>query len=443
VGTLRASTSGGNDVASGEGGLGTGAATSEPLLFRGGSEDDQLTGGEDVDFLAGDDGNDTIRGGNGDDRGLDGGPGNDTIDGQGGAGDVARYFDAASGVTVDLGQTSAQNTGGDGFDTLANLEHIEGSFHADVLSGNDGMNTIRGWLGADTLDGRGGNDTLDGGDATIGEPSPDTAIYASAASGVTVDLDAAEATGGGGTDSLVDIQNVTGSDFEDVLTGNAEENLLVGGEGPDTLTGGAGGDDVRGEGGEDELMLRDDTRDVANCGAEADNVTADAFGVDAIDANCETIDYLGGIPTPSPGGGGTGTPAPSTDGGVDTGGDAGTGLPSNTFTIARIARSRRTGGATLTLNLPGAGVVRVVATAKVPARLLRSRAARRIIVFRKNVSVTRPGVTKLALKPSRAAKRVMRRMGKLRVRLVVTYAPTGGAPSTQRRTLTLKLRRRR
>jgi hypothetical protein len=430
---------GGNDVASGEGGLGTGAAYAAPLLFRGGDDNDQLTGGEVVDFLAGDSGNDMLRGGDGDDRGLDGGPGDDTVDGQGGTGDVGRYFGAPAGVTVDLGQTGPQNTGGDGTDTLSNLEHLEGSFYDDVLTGDDGPNQIRASLGADTLDGRGGNDYLDGGEL-IAPSDPDTATYASAASGVTADLAAGQAEGGGGTDTLVDVQNLIGSDFADALTGNAEENVLTGGEGPDILTGGAGGDDVRGEGGFDGLRLRDGTRDTGDCGPEADSVTADAFGVDAIAPNCETIDYLGGLPPASPE---SGSDTPGNGGSPAESAPSGTDIPSNVFRIARIRPSRRTGGATIVMNLPGPGVVKAVATASVPARLLRTRAAIRITAARKKLTVAQGGKTRLSLRPTRAARRALARKRKLRVRLVLTYTPTGGTPSTQRRAVTLKLRRRR
>ena len=63
--------------------------------------------------------------------------------------------------------------------------------------------------GADTLMGRGGDDILDGG----GSPA-DTASYAEAASGVTVDLGiAGPQNTGEGFDTLIGIENLTGSAF--------------------------------------------------------------------------------------------------------------------------------------------------------------------------------------------------------------------------------------
>ena len=66
----------------------------------------------------------------------------------------------------------------------------------------------------------------------------DTASYADAASGVTVSLalhGSAQDTGGAGTDTLVNIENLTGSAFDDTLTGDAGANVLSGLDGDDTL----------------------------------------------------------------------------------------------------------------------------------------------------------------------------------------------------------------
>ncbi|PPD51270.1 MAG: hypothetical protein CTY16_00130 [Methylobacter sp.] len=79
----------------------------------------------------------------------------------------------------------------------------------------------------------------------------DTVSYKDAGSAVTVVLDAvgtlstaatAQDTGGAGTDKLVNIENLTGSNYNDTLTGNAGANKLDGGLGIDTLIGGNGND---------------------------------------------------------------------------------------------------------------------------------------------------------------------------------------------------------
>ena len=69
-----------------------------------------------------------------------------------------------------------------------------------------------------------GNDILDGG---VG--SMDWAYYNSASAGVTANLATGLATGGAGSDTLTGIENLLGSNYNDVLTGNALANTLSGG----------------------------------------------------------------------------------------------------------------------------------------------------------------------------------------------------------------------
>ncbi|HDS5129712.1 TPA: Ig-like domain-containing protein [Enterobacter hormaechei subsp. xiangfangensis] len=91
--------------------------------------------------------------------------------------DVVGYRNATSGVTVDLGRSTAQSTG---FDTatLVNIEGINGSDYDDVITGNSGDNQFEG---------RGGNDTFN-----IGSGGHDTLLYKL--------INASDATGGNGSD---------------------------------------------------------------------------------------------------------------------------------------------------------------------------------------------------------------------------------------------------
>ena len=57
--------------------------------------------------------------------------------------------------------------------------------------------------------------------------------------------------GGAGTDTLSNIENITGSNYADTLTGDGGDNILTGGSGNDTLTGGAGNDTLEGNAGTD------------------------------------------------------------------------------------------------------------------------------------------------------------------------------------------------
>ena len=77
---------------------------------------------------------------------------------------------------------------------------------------------------------------LDGGAGT------DTASYDAAMTGVTVDLGITgpQETFGAGIDTLVNIENLTGSSFDDKLTGDANPNVLSGGPGNDILDSSGG-----------------------------------------------------------------------------------------------------------------------------------------------------------------------------------------------------------
>jgi Ca2+-binding RTX toxin-like protein len=187
---------------------------------------DTLIGSAVANVLVGSGGDDVLRGGAGADR-LDGGTGSDT----------ASYYTGATGVTVNL--TAGTAGGGDAQgDTLVGIENLTGSNQGnDSLVGSAGANTLAGWGGNDLLRGGAGADRLDGG-ADI-----DTASYYTGTAGVTVNL--ATGTGSAGDaqgDTLVGIENVTGSAGADQITGSAVANALNGWAGQDVLRGGGGVD---------------------------------------------------------------------------------------------------------------------------------------------------------------------------------------------------------
>lgn len=122
---------------------------------------EQIYGLAGNDNLHGEAGDDTLDGGEGDDT-LNGGPGADVIDGGAGV-DTVTYADATAAVSVNLGVTTARDTGGSGVDTLRNLERVTGSTHNDILQGNSAANSLLGGAGHDQLNGVAGIDTVDGG----------------------------------------------------------------------------------------------------------------------------------------------------------------------------------------------------------------------------------------------------------------------------------------
>ena len=134
----------------------------------GGSGDDSIRGGYDYDTLDGGSGNDTLMGDAGNDW-LSGGEGDDILNG-GANLDFADYSKAASAVTVRLSTIQQQDTGGAGFDTLLNLEGVQGSDFNDSLVGNTQDNLLFGGAGSDTIKGGADPDTFAYSDITDSAP---------------------------------------------------------------------------------------------------------------------------------------------------------------------------------------------------------------------------------------------------------------------------------
>ncbi|MCX7256577.1 MAG: calcium-binding protein, partial [Polaromonas sp.] len=244
------------------------------------------------------------------------GAGSNVLDGGLGI-DTASYQYATAGVTVSLASSVAQATVGSGSDTLLNVENLTGSNFADTLTGNASSNILNGGTGADNMTGGDGSDTYyvdnigdvvsetnatastggadlvfsalsaytlganiengrinttasanltgnalnntlyaaAGSNVIDGGLGADTASYLYATAGVTVNLamTTTQATGGSGSDTLLSIESLTGSNFADTLTGNTGSNYLTGVTGNDILNGGAGNDVLTGGLGADQL----------------------------------------------------------------------------------------------------------------------------------------------------------------------------------------------
>lgn len=275
-----------------------------PQRLRGGAEDDKLEGGAGHDDIEGGGGNDALTGRGGDDRliggagddTLNGGPGADTIDGgdNDANGDTLSYAGSSAAVRVNLGRN--EYSGGDAQgDMVTGIENvigssqddwIRGSVWANRLSGGAGDDTImggggsagdgdilRGGAGNDDLYGGDGDDTLEGGpgkDNLFGGPDADTISYEGSKAGVFVRLRDGAARGGDAEgDVYRDIENITGSAYNDILSGShrpatatgspqAGDNTLRGGRGNDQLYGGSGNDRLYGDAGTDRVFGGDD-----------------------------------------------------------------------------------------------------------------------------------------------------------------------------------------
>ena len=273
---------------------------------------DHIFGETDHDSLYGGDGNDMLDGGRGNDL-LVGGPGADELiggeDPDGNDQDTISYVNSPAGVRINLLNQTAHDGDAEGDTFGTDIEDVQGSMYDDRLIGDNKANQLWAFEGNDFLSGDSGDDLLDGGpgdddlnggrgnDTLVGGPgadelsgggnSPtvgDTASYAGSKASVTVRLHSFQAMGGDAegdtfdetvvypwTDmdeddnpvemeaTLPDIENLTGSDHDDILAGDHRANIINGGRGNDKLYGGPSGDDsntdtLNGGGGDDMLF---------------------------------------------------------------------------------------------------------------------------------------------------------------------------------------------
>jgi Ca2+-binding RTX toxin-like protein len=131
----------------------------------------------------------------------------------------------------------------------AGNDTLNGDDGHDFLVGGDGDDSLHGGSGDDYLRGGEGNDVLDGGDGfdraaftvLVNDPSiGETGVQ----TGATVDLNnqgVAQDTGHG-MDTLIGIENVSGTAYADTLIGDANDNWVWGEGGNDNLQGGGGND---------------------------------------------------------------------------------------------------------------------------------------------------------------------------------------------------------
>jgi hypothetical protein len=90
-------------------------------------------------------------------------------------------------------------------------------------------------------------------------------------------------------------------------------------------------------------------------------------------------------------------------------------------------RAGKQGVQTITVFLPGPGVLRGVAT----ARVKQGHRVRTIVVARANITVTKAGTARLILRPTAAARAILKKQGKLPALLTLTYITSTGGTSTQ------------
>jgi hypothetical protein len=111
--------------------------------------------------------------------------------------------------------------------------------------------------------------------------------------------------------------------------------------------------------------------------------------------------------------------------------DSGPAPPSNQFSVGKVKKNRRNGTAKLTVSVPGPGALTLTGKGVVTQRPAAS-------AFSRQVSAA--GAVKMLVKPKGKAKRKLNRTGKVKVRVAITYTPTGGSPNSQSKRLALRKR---
>ena len=263
-----------------------------------GSSNINATGNVGDNNISGNAGANLIIGGLGQDT-LSGGAGNDTLNGSsgsdlmiGGDGSDTYYVDNTGDVVTETNATSTDDTDYvhsylSAYTLGVNVENGRiVTTSAASLTGNSLNNVLYAGVGSNVINGGSGTDTLS------------YAYGVSGLVGVEVSLATteAQATGGSGSDILVDIENLTGSAYADKLTGNTGANALSGGAGNDILTGGLGADRFYFNA-LDEMGLSSTTRDTIVDFKTSEGDKIDLLGVDANTAliGNQAFTYLGGI----------------------------------------------------------------------------------------------------------------------------------------------------
>ncbi|MEH2053579.1 calcium-binding protein [Nostoc sp.] len=238
----------GNDILNG-------LAGNDSLL--GGTGNDSLSGGDGNDTLDGGTENDTLRGGAGNDI-FKGSQGNDSLDGGDGV-DTADYSQLGQSITLS-GVGTIIKAGGLGQDLLFKVEKI-------VANANVANNTI---------------------DASQSLPG----VF------ITVNLQtqslAANNVPGLGTlpFTVVNFDNVIGTNGNDSIIGDNQNNKLSGNNGNDTIDGGLGIDSLNGGAGDDTYIV-DSTLDTITEAANSGTDTVRSSVTYTLGANLENLRLTG------------------------------------------------------------------------------------------------------------------------------------------------------
>lgn len=311
---------------------------------EGGTGNDLVTGNRFNNILKGNDGDDVLVASRGNDT-IDGGAGNDAVIFAGAAGEyrISRPDDMTIVIThtdpelaaKDQGENTITNVENFIFKdvslTLNDLNNVEtmvavsgmvveftgdhkrnfvfGTANADVIHGGANDDFINGGAGDDLLEGDSGDDIIAGGggnDVIDGGSGFDIALFTDL--NVPVSITLLEQAARNATPQLViltethfvtNVEQVSGSNFDDNIYGDFGQNVLIGNGGIDIIRGLSGDDQIKGGGGEDHLF--GDAGDDEIAGNAGHDYISTGSGDDFVDGgDGEDMLYYGGFVWPTP-----------------------------------------------------------------------------------------------------------------------------------------------
>jgi hypothetical protein len=153
-------------------------------------------------------------------------------------------------------------------------------------------------------------------------------------------------------------------------------------------------------------------------GATATSITADAPG-----------DYRCRVTAANAAGSVSQTSDPQTVQAVPSGGST----PSNQFVVGKPKLNKKNGTATLPVTVPGPGSLTLTGKGLANQPAARAPASR---------AVTTAGTVYLLVRPNRKTKNMLADTGRAKVKVTITFTPSGGSPNGQTKTIRLKKRLR-
>jgi Ca2+-binding RTX toxin-like protein len=201
-------------------GAGVGSDTFQSIEIIRGSANDDTYNATNFGILPGaNTGSVAFNNGDGRFNEFEGMGGNDTITGNGTT--RISYLSATAGVTVTMSNTvagsgTATGNASVGTDTFTGVAQLRGSEFADTITGsNQG--------GLENFDGRGGNDTING------QSGLDRAIYSAETTGINVTLKTGTVAAFSGTDTLLSIESIRGTNSADTFDATGFTTSIVNG----------------------------------------------------------------------------------------------------------------------------------------------------------------------------------------------------------------------